>query len=530
MPPKKSNQKSNQAPAPGRSRRKRAQRRMRRVQNAPPSLVKQYSSIPFRGQGIKNLALTIAAPGDTPALRFPSISAPRTSVAALKDQFSVVTQAAYAPHGFSAGDTMFALFGQPNRMIMYYAAYDSPAAITYVISFDSTGPPDIWPINPGGALVVPVGGTGATGLTSYWTPVFGTPSDPSAPYGNTLPIGVSGDVAYVFMDINDEFNFNVDLNAAVRGTLYYVIHRYSGPEQGPAESFGIPLPLTSGAGTVNFVAQTPGYYSIALAGYELGVSGAIEITVPINAGPKIKLITPAAAGAGHWYSRGLADLDPALGGDINMAGCSRVNAASLLITNTTSLMNRQGTVLAARLGANELFGPNAAGRLARAAEKYSGDAALGCYTFKDFSDWDETFRDHIMQASMMPPPNYGLSFDLDCTNYTHVILISGTSVENRYTVTLSAQLEFRTDVARYAKGVAADRFDDLCEARKVINSEETWFYENPLHMRQIYGFLKSAIRSIGKMAPYAAAVGSLYNPAGAASYQTLAHALQGIQL
>jgi len=87
-----------------------------------------------------------------------------------------------------------------------------------------------------------------------------------------------------------------------------------------------------------------------------------------------------------------------LGGAFNSAANAipvlrgRVTAMSMLVTNTTALLNRGGNVMGARLDRQALYGApdwNQVGSVLPANRFYSGDGAKGCYMWWCWKDTDE---------------------------------------------------------------------------------------------------------------------------------------------
>jgi hypothetical protein len=223
-------------------------------------------------------------------------------------------------------------------------------------------------------------------------------------------------------------------------------------------------------GTI-FAESVGGHYALIFTS-AVYTSGADLGSITLNV---THVISVASAG---WQIVHMGDLDP-VNGDPLMGTDTRMNGFSFLATNTTSLLNRQGTVLAARMKAIE-FASQTPSTLARAAEKYTDDAEKGVYTYLEFSSSREKFT--VVNASRYPV------YPLDTDDYYHLIQITCPNVAttaNTYTCSFDSTLEYKTESARYVKDVALHDFSALVEARLLCNSTPIWFYENPLHWRSI---------------------------------------------
>jgi hypothetical protein len=253
-------------------------------------------------------------------------------------------------------------------------------------------------------------------------------------------------------------------------------------------SYEVIIPLVNGVIPVGSVLVNPlnedrpaGYYALRFMGFN-STSGAtssgyfIGVAVYLTSAQPIRIQRYA----------------PELDGDRSIGAVVRRTAASLLITNTSALNFRQGTVIGARLaGADETTTTKA--RLDVAAQRYVGDGANGCYTYLSFSGSDEQFHTAVDRELG------GISFSLASPEYVHVVRVSNPSVAtapNSYAVSVDCVLEFMTDSQRYSKEVPMLLHDELVEARRIANATP-FFYENPLHLADIgkyvlkaWGFLR----------------------------------------
>lgn len=469
------------------------------------------------GLGARHLAMSMALPADIPAVRFPTADMPRTSIHSLKDVYALTTPTGSLA-GWSAGDALVAFYGQPGRTALFYCNSFGLAG-TYDIFFGQTG--KAWRLTSTDMLSVEQ-------TVTHWTASAATGQ---GPHGSSLPIGYSNSLPYVFLDISDTIVIpSIPIPACTFiGTIRLELWLYQGLGESPINAGSINI-IFAVAGTptaATFINTIPGYYTIVFRGITVLTSGSILASAALQS---VQLVTNGLAA--RWHHLSMTDLDPKSGGDLTLATRARVNSCSILITNTTSMLNRSGNICAARIKSKELFGSGVSTNiryddLARLAEKYEDDASKGVYTFKAFSDYAEPFRDCCANVQGGSLESAGVTFDLDYTDFMHLIRING-PIANNYAVTIAAVIETQNDTSRYPKGITPYGLIDLSEARRIISSEVTWFYENPLHMSSLYGFIKNAGRALQKFAPALAVAGSIASPANAAQFNALSSAFRGL--
>lgn len=521
MPGKKPN--NNNKPTISKSKKKRAKKKAKAQQavngaamaHASMHIGKRINAGATREE--KLLAMAMGLPNEVGALRFPTKDAPRTAVMSALDQRTITaSNSTLSP--WTAGDVLVAFYGQPGRLAMVYASITSPSYYPLLFSGPS-GQSSNWTLSTD---VI----AGSIEPNSVW-PLVATDTFTSGAYihGKTMAVGMSAGVGYLWMNVNDAIGVvSAAGTSNLVGTAVFEIHQWVGRDT-EVQVKQVNLTLSGGlvpAGNL-FIASSNGYYAVHFMGY-LVTSGSTTTATSVT----LRLTCNATTG---WTQVSMGDLDVNANGDPSIGEEVRVNACSMLLTNTTSILNRQGTVLAARVRANDFTSMSPA-ILAKVAEKYTGDAALGVYTFKEFSDYAEKFQNVVITDS-----SKGLVYDLDMDDYFHFVQITCPNVAtaaNTFTLSFSTILEFKTDVARYAKDVSPLNEANLIAARKLINSRPEWFYENPLHASQIYDFIRNlgakALRGAAYVAPAAAKVASMYNPAGAPGYEMLAQMLRGMVL
>jgi hypothetical protein len=311
-------------------------------------------------------------------------------------------------------------------------------------------------------------------------------------HGQTFPIGLDAGKRYIWVDGGTASTFafvvTVPVATLTSASLNLSLIKWN-PDSAPTVT-EIQVPFTTPAFSYNFqaVITTPGYYCVSYTGLIFtGATSGGSGLLTISSNWYTYNTTSAAA----WSTLHLGDLDPNNGGDVTMGRKIRVNSSSLLLTNTTASIQKQGTVLASRL--NELpFYSVTPAVLSKAAEKYTGGAETGVYTYKEFTQYAETYRQCIDLGYLV--------FDLAYTDYYHFIQVSATSYvssPNTFTLSLSSNVEFQSDIARHVKGCAPPKEDqDLIFARSIVSSSPEWFFENPSHLARVMGFIARGARGL----------------------------------
>jgi hypothetical protein len=185
---------------------------------------------------------------------------------------------------------------------------------------------------------------------------------------------------------------------------------------------------------------------------------------------------------------------PELITDTALTSAIRRTSASLLITNTSAFNNRQGGVIGARAndvnwGGQENVAPLSMTFIESLSNKYSGDASNGCYTFMEFTGHDEIFQEvGCVHAK-------SITYDLDCPDLVNLVLVNNAShatAPNSYIVSLDVVLEFQSQSQRYMKTTppASLTHGDLIEARRALNIEGQYHFENPAHLQDVLSLIK----------------------------------------
>lgn len=175
---------------------------------------------------------------------------------------------------------------------------------------------------------------------------------------------------------------------------------------------------------------------------------------------------------------------------------TRVTASGLLLSNVTKVLNKEGTVLAARLTPDQSpFSPSIAALGSRnVMEKYFGPLEQGVYTFTSPTPESMTFTDATVGSSTLFP-----FLDLNKLGMVNLVRLSDPSVVESSTMafTVDWHVEFRTTSVLFPLGVTATPLEEF-QAAQVALALGGNFFENPLHLGAIGGMVGKAAGMVAK--------------------------------
>lgn len=196
----------------------------------------------------------------------------------------------------------------------------------------------------------------------------------------------------------------------------------------------------------------------------------------------------------------------------------RCISAAVLASNATRTLEKEGTILAARLSSRSYgFLEGTANRTAvysaHPKERYYGLLEKGIYAFTLPDAESEKFGDHVAVGydggTVLPVMR------LDSLGYFSSILLQDLDATSNTTmaITLDYHIEFRTASMLFPLGFSNVSLESYHGAQMALVQLGT-FFENPLHMAAITSLVKSAVmKALPVVAPYAIgaakAVGSL---------------------
>jgi hypothetical protein len=436
----------------------------------------------IKAPAVRALAEQMAIPFTSIPMRVPTTDMPYTSVMKLRSQFTYTHNSAGIV-GLDAGDALYALYGQPGRLLEY--GPEIPAANgEYNLTM---GASQFWVLENTG-IAGNIFSSDEWPLTSC-SFVAGT----GTPYkGEVQPIGMSKGANFLFLSGRDSVFIAGALGTStIVGKFLFEVWRWTGRGQEAkllttvevAASGGIP---TTGATLIDAGSPpfTTGYYLIKFTGVTV-TSGSSTSSIMIQLRTKL-----AATGAGMVIQVPAPELIT----DTALTSAIRRTSASLLITNTSAFNNRQGGVIGARAndvnwGGQENVAPLSMTFIESLSNKYSGDASNGCYTFMEFTGHDEIFQEvGCVHAK-------SITYDLDCPDLVNLVLVNNAShatAPNSYIVSLDVVLEFQSQSQRYMKTTppASLTHGDLIEARRALNIEGQYHFENPAHLQDVLSLIK----------------------------------------
>lgn len=531
MPGKKGQKKSVVTPAEQaslrearkqRRRAKRAQKRLQAQQSQQAAHLRVQKAFgPNWGDNSQGavLARQMAIPeSSTAPVRMPTTDMPKTAVTKLTTTLSVknpVITLANQPSGsppFTNGDLMFYIYGLPGFSMMYGPVVGSTTVVdatvtsfAYSSSPGSRHPLTTTTLQPGSSV------------SSHWLPTKCTDSESGA----VRPLGVAVGQTYAWFDRTEKFHYKVysgnDVATTISGPITVELVKWMGPGE-PPKSIATLSYKKGDSGTFAYTVPESGWYSM-----EFTMSAVDTDTLITTFSVEVTAAAAVANPARYklCYQDALQNKD--VGESIRRTGFS------VLITNTTAQINRQGNVVAARLVADGYYDEDfslGVNHLDAASDKYTGDASNGVYTYMDFDQSAERF--YQAHSGAVSTQALGPVFDLEYYGYIHVIKISNPTPEtaaNSFLVTITGIYEFRSDSMLYAKGVPMASNLALTDARRINNSTD-YFYENPLHMSDIWRYIKNAFGQVRRAAiPLGMAASTMF-PEAAGAIMPVAHALQ----
>lgn len=495
------------------------------------------------GGGAKRIALMISMPSEN-AVRLPTTGGEATIVRTLKTLVSwrnPTNLGAFATdRGYATTDLLVVFYGQPGRMALYskdsapttYNMFMSDiiltnAAPSYVQSVTLISDPLL---------------AGATLSSSYPDtqldyPVniaYGVAASGGNFHGPYLPSGYqqAAESYLVFMNVGDELDLTLSTTLGAGGMsgarATVDVSCFDAPKQRPIEpddlntnssSFHIDLPPAGGNATGAYYATRCGYYGFKITKVTIGTpAGGTWVSQLV-----LKATLYAGVNAG-WANVCLPSLISTTVPGANGVGIpqlgyeSRVNGASILLTNTTSALNRGGTVLASRLDSTVPFWSRQQADLVGAsANAYTGDLGVGVYTYRESTDESTNYDRHCLTVGPVIPLDYS-------DRYAYFAMsVPSVGMPQNLAVQMHAVIEAKTTAETLGTPATCKglHVEDLRAARALINGTPQWFFENPLHMSSILSWIKSAGRKLVNAAPKLLGAASVMAPQYAVPLGTL---------
>lgn len=255
---------------------------------------------------------------------------------------------------------------------------------------------------------------------------------------------------------------------------------------------------------------------IEIAGTIAEIRGAWNITFVVVSGTAVHAPSVSTQGTVTVTPAANFILQPAFGpseyaNSIIPWQSTRTTAAAVCLTNVTQVLNKGGTVLAARVNPaninpfSNLASPSYVSTL-HPAEKSFLALETGMYTYAPPSTDLAEFWDYTGSTLTTPPPVYRL----DNSSMVTLGFLQNAVVETM-AFNMDWHIEFRTSSALFPIGISTMTLESLHYAQLALH-EAGFFFENPSHK----GILSKVVDAAAKYAKVAAPVLSVVHPGAGA--------------
>ncbi len=181
---------------------------------------------------------------------------------------------------------------------------------------------------------------------------------------------------------------------------------------------------------------------------------------------------------------------------------TRSTACALLASNTTKVINKEGTINCARVSLNTgrlscaAFAPSSSEIAAiHPSLRYFGPMEKGAYTFLPPSQEMQQFFDCTYMLTLTgSSQNYAPAFNLDTLEHANVLAFSDpdASTISNLALTLDQHIEFRTTTTIFEVAICSSSLDEFQRASAAV-ARITPFTENPLHVPAVLGALNAML-------------------------------------
>lgn len=459
---------------------------------SPSWIMSMTSKVPaLRTATLEEIAKTIAVPHDHRPLRLPTFpNLERTSVMQFTANGTAVTTASAAT----------ALLVRSS---------------TYPVWFNSPVDTDV-----GGVLrqLTLAQANVANGGTIYLADVFESPWVTSTFLGRPYPLGMSRGKTWLYYCAGCLGGVRLTANAAAAPvTLNLDIELYTADG---TQATNIAASMAAGATSCEFILPDvavsyfwrPVSVTISLGGLSnvtlfggLATNGTLG--APIPGGPSTLLLPLLAP--------------PEFGVTSLPYEDNRVTAAAVLFTNVTRVLDKEGTVLAARFASRtaavDMFSITAS-QIAgvHPSERYFGPLEKGVYAYTLPDAASEIFRPALVSwfgQAKVPV------FDMDRIEYFTAIVFSDldSTLQTTMAWTIDWHLEFRSQSVLFPRGYSSYPLETYHASQMALARMGTIF-ENPIHLATIANMARTAAKAVWPIIkPYAVQGASyLLNKAGQA--------------
>jgi len=444
--------------------------------------------------GQSELVQSIAVPRDHRPLRIPSFPAlERTSVLSFTDTFTLNTEA-------SGTNTCIGVVRDPVFPVWrYFTTGGKPLSVSRQALCAGTtiqgSDPSFTELNYREDLYSVVGSGGGTGWPNVAQPLFVLNGVEYIPIisdvvslemvSNTDPTLNGWSVKGAYLDGNlDPISFIASGSwlGVLTGGVYHFNLSYVLPEAAFAftfESISIsatnsfsPVTLWVGSTTSNIAAPRP--ITLPLA------------TLPLAAMLPITLATEFSSAPIVWSS-------------------TRANAAAVLFSNVSAVMQKEGTVNCARApsetGVNIFSSQSWDSQFSRIhpKERYFGPLEKGLYTFTLPDSTSESYHEYSDIGIGLP----AFRHYLDGNRFAHLIILKDPDNVAAMAVTVDRHVEFKSNSVLFPYGFSATPIEAYHQAQMALANLGV-FYENPVHLATIAALARKAIVKYGPRVAQAA--------------------------
>lgn len=455
------------------------------------SVNQELGGVTGSAMGIK-LTKMMMLPGETQEFRIPTAEMPPVAITKLRkiDDFTEPTTTDPLP---LSNYTLFAVnYGQPSLTYMSGPHYSGVAldAFTY---FDAD------PLTVGDVAGITgsqltrdwylkfdpdtING-GVTETVNAWWPLSKV-STPGASLSQR-PILVQDGIPFIFLSVGENIYFDGGLvtvteQSVAQGSLVFTAHRLKVLGEDPEQIADFTVVIDGAV-----IAANPNTWAWVTGGWYAFRIDTVTQTLGEFKDIAVRIRTRIPAGVGFYELHYMPELSQAAA----IGNNARRTASTLLVTNTSAPLIAQGDVVATRLhvtfpGFDDWL--NLPERISSAKQKFGGKAAKGCYTYMELSTKEEQFADFVNQwgAPIIRPEV------MNMVNIITVVNANRQTAPNTYMILSDMVIEFRSESQLYATAVSSMPYLELIEARRINNMTE-WFYENPLHWRDIMEYINRA--------------------------------------
>lgn len=301
------------------------------------------------------------------------------------------------------------------------------------------------------------------------------------------------------------------LPAGLEAGISFVVYRFIGGddmEEQTADGM-IYCPIASGqfSGYCNTLDLAAGYYRVEARSYILAntTASAISAIGDVYAQFDVQTINvywPIVTGWSPTISVNqifpVTNMDVYDSGKFMLERC-RVTASAITFTNTSAALSKSGTLQGARLYGTGFFTDIPLSKVAQIAGNpnfgYYGPLEKGGYTFLPPPQDPESFFDGVLDTANGSLMNDYPVASLDQMSDAHVYLAKAQTGDAVYQPTYSYRcdyhIEFISESQLATCKITAMPAEAFTEATIILTSGR-YFFENPSHLKQLWGWIKSA--------------------------------------